>query len=111
MHPRNQDRNIAKEGVLFLSVSQVMISGTATRVQTPCRTSVLISATTGGNTTTIKGTINSAANAQFRLEFFSNVACDSTGFSEGERFLGSTDVGTDGIGNSTFTAHFPVFGS
>ena len=67
---------------------------------------VLTSATSGS--TTIEGTLNSASNTQFRLEFFANTACDPSGFGEGETFLGSTDVTTDGSGNASFTVTFPA---
>ena len=69
---------------------------------------VLTSATSGGGGTTIDGTLNSAASAQFRLEFFSNSVCDPSGFGEGENFLGSTGVTTDGGGNASFAVTFPT---
>ena len=65
---------------------------------------VLTSAISGS--TTIEGTLNSAANIVFRLEFFSNAACDPSGNGEGETFLGFKDVTTDGTGNVSFTATF-----
>jgi uncharacterized repeat protein (TIGR01451 family) len=54
--------------------------------------------------TTIQGTLNSTPNTNFNIEFFSNAACDSSNFGEGETFLGSTSVTTDGNGNASFTA-------
>ena len=65
---------------------------------------VLVSATSGG--TTIKGTLNSTPNSKFRLEFFSNSACDGSGHGEGETFLGFTIVTTDDSGNVGFKAAF-----
>ena len=56
-----------------------------------------------GGSTRIEGTLNSTPNTQFRLELFSNSACDPSGFGEGETFLGFTDVTTDGSGNASFT--------
>ena len=67
---------------------------------------VLTSATSGS--IDIEGSLNSTANTQFTLEFFSNAACDPSGFGEGENFLGSTDVTTDGTGNASFMATFPT---
>ena len=64
--------------------------------------------TIGGGNTTISGTLNSAANGMYRLEFFDNAACDASGFGEGETFLGATDVLTDGSGNAAFTVTFPA---
>ncbi|MDO8615106.1 MAG: thrombospondin type 3 repeat-containing protein [Dehalococcoidia bacterium] len=67
---------------------------------------VLTSATTGS--TTIQGTLNSTASTQFRLEFFSSAACDSSGNGEGASFIGSTTVTTDGSGNANIDVTFPT---
>lgn len=67
---------------------------------------VLTSATSGS--TSVEGTLNSAANNIFRLEFFSNNACDPSGNGEGESFLGTTDVTTDGSGDVSFMVTFPA---
>ncbi len=50
----------------------------------------------------ISGTLNSAANTLFRVEFFSNVACDPSGNGEGQTFLGFADVMTDPTCDVTF---------
>jgi CSLREA domain-containing protein len=52
---------------------------------------VLTSATTDGTTTTVTGTLDSAAGT-YTIEFFSNATCDASGNGEGELFLGSTGV-------------------
>lgn len=59
-----------------------------------------VSTTAGG--TTAQGSLTSVANAQFTLEFFSNDSCDSTGAGEGQTFIGSGQVTTDGSGNASF---------
>jgi len=69
---------------------------------------VLTSATTNGSSTTIQGTLNSAASLGFRIEFFSNQSCDPSGFGEGRVFLGSTNVTTDGTGNVSFTTTLTI---
>ena len=51
---------------------------------------------------TISGTINSNAATQLHLEFFDNAACDASGNGEGQTFIGTTDVTTDGSGNASF---------
>lgn len=56
----------------------------------------------------VEGIFNSIPNTTFRLEFFANSACDLSEFGEGENFLGSTTVTTDGSGNTNFTAILPV---
>jgi parallel beta-helix repeat protein len=69
---------------------------------------VLTSATSGGGNTTVQGNLNSAANTTFRVEFFDNTQCDPFGNGEGEIFIGSTDVITDGNCNGTIDVTFPV---
>jgi hypothetical protein len=50
---------------------------------------------------TISGTLNSQASRSYRIEFFANAACGSTGFGQGQTFIGNTTVVTDGSGNAT----------
>ncbi|HTO76179.1 MAG TPA: hypothetical protein VMQ61_08895, partial [Thermoanaerobaculia bacterium] len=66
---------------------------------------VITSAVTSGAITRVKGTLAAAAqqvNTPFRIEFFSNVACDPSGFGQGQTFVGSTDVTTDSNGKASF---------
>jgi hypothetical protein len=63
---------------------------------------VIVSAPIAAGTSTITGTINSNANTPLHLEFFSSVACDASGFGEGQTFIGAIDVLTDGSGNASF---------
>ncbi len=60
----------------------------------------------GGST--ILGTLNSTPNTNFRIEFFSNPTCDSSGNGEGQNFIGSTVVTTDASGNAPINATVPV---
>lgn len=69
---------------------------------------VLTSAQTSGSNTTIQGTLNSVANATFTIQFFVNPACDASGYGEGKSYFGSTSVSTDGSGNATINAVFPI---
>ncbi|MHA4811960.1 NosD domain-containing protein [Flavitalea flava] len=64
---------------------------------------VLTSANMKGPDFMIKGTLNSAANALFRVEFFSNTACNASGFGDGETFLGFKLLTTDATGNIAFS--------
>jgi hypothetical protein len=57
---------------------------------------VLTSAVTNGANVTVNGSLNSTANTQFRVEFFSNASCDASGYGEGQTFLGATTVQTTG---------------
>jgi len=58
--------------------------------------------------TAIQGTLHSRSNATYELDFFSNVARDSSGFGEGEKYLGSAGVTTDASGNATFNVTLPA---
>ena len=49
----------------------------------------------------VQGTLNSAPNGNFLIQFFGNTACDASGNGEGATFLGSTSVATDANGNAT----------
>ena len=71
-------------------------------------TPVITSATSEGGSTTIQGTLNSAPNVTFTIEFFSNGACDPSGFGEGETFIGSTTVTTDGSCQASFAVTLPI---
>jgi uncharacterized repeat protein (TIGR01451 family) len=65
----------------------------------------LVSAVTNSiSSTEIWGTLNSAASTTFDIDFYSNVACDTAGNGEGQVYLGSTNVTTDGSGNASFVA-------
>ncbi len=48
-------------------------------------------------------TLNSIANTTYRIEAFASAAADPTGYGEGERFLGFTNVTTDASGNASGT--------
>jgi hypothetical protein len=58
--------------------------------------------------TNVQGTLNSAANSLFTLDFYSSAAADPTNHGEGQSYLGSTAVATDAGGNATFNVTFPT---
>ena len=64
---------------------------------------ILAVAISDSSGTLLEGTLDSSSNATFRLELFSNSTCDPSGQGEGETFLGTTSVTTDGSGNANFT--------
>ncbi len=53
---------------------------------------VLTSATSNGATTTVVGSLDSEPGGSYTIEFFSNSACDGSGFGEGRTFIGSTVI-------------------
>jgi hypothetical protein len=60
---------------------------------------------------TLTGSLNSLPNTAFRLEFFGNVAADSSGFGEGEFYLGSTDVTTNASGDASYSVTLDLPGT
>ena len=69
---------------------------------------VVTSVTSGGGNTNIQGSLNSTANTTFRVEFFDNAQCHSSGNGQGETFIGSADIPTDGSCNATINVALPV---
>jgi hypothetical protein len=69
---------------------------------------VLASAISGGGTTSVQGTLNSAASTTFRVEFFDNPQCDTFGNGEGQTFIGSADIPTAANCNATINVSLPV---
>ena len=67
----------------------------------PVLTSAKIAA---GNQVTVVGSLNSLATNYFRVEFFASTAADATGYGEGQRYLGFTNLTTAANGNVNFTA-------
>lgn len=63
---------------------------------------VLSEALSQPSQTKITGALNSTPNTQFRIHYYYNVECDSTGYGEGEQYLGGADVTTDGSGDVSF---------
>ncbi len=66
---------------------------------------VLASVSNAGGNTTIAGTLNSVANTTYRIEFFAG-----SGYGDGQTFVGSTDVTTDGKGDASFNYIVPQIG-
>ena len=66
----------------------------------------LTAATNSASTIIVAGTLNSRANTGYGVDFFSNLDCDSSGHGEGQTYLGSTNVTTDGAGNAAFLVTF-----
>lgn len=64
---------------------------------------VLTNVSVSGGNTILQGNMNSAANAVYRMEFFSNAACNPSGFGEGQNFLGFKQIATDASGNAAFS--------
>jgi hypothetical protein len=64
---------------------------------------VLTGAITGDGTQ-VTGTLDSAPNARYRLEFFAGPAADASGYGEGSRPIGTESVTADASGHAAFLA-------
>ena len=53
----------------------------------------------------VQGTLNSAPNGNFLIQFFGNTTCDASGNGEGATLLGATSVATNASGNAVI----PIF--
>jgi parallel beta-helix repeat protein len=56
--------------------------------------------------TIVQGTLNSTANASFRIEFFYSASCDVSGYGEGANYIGYTTALTNGSGDANISAVF-----
>ena len=65
---------------------------------------VLGTATSSAGNTTIAGTLNAVPNTQFLVQFFASPTADPSGYGQGQIYLGSTTVMTDGTSNAAFNA-------
>ncbi len=65
---------------------------------------VLQSASAANGVVTVGGTLNSAPNASFSIEFFASPACHASGFGEGRDFIGATTVATGASGDAVVSA-------
>ena len=66
-----------------------------------------VSYDSGTDTSTIQGTLTSAASTSFAIEVFSNTASDPSGFGEGETYRGTTTCFTDTAGNGSWSVIVP----
>lgn len=56
----------------------------------------------------ISGALNSIANTEFTLQFFSNQLADPTGYGEGQKLLGTETVVTNGSGDASFDVTYSI---
>jgi uncharacterized repeat protein (TIGR01451 family)/CSLREA domain-containing protein len=63
---------------------------------------VLSSALTDTTTLSVSGVLTAAANSSFTIDLFANDTCDASGHGEGQTFLTSDTVTTNGSGRASF---------
>jgi hypothetical protein len=68
----------------------------------------LTAVTPKGKFVKIHGLLFSTPRTTFRLEFFSNDACDPSGYGEGQTFLGFAYVKTNKAGIASFNITLPI---
>jgi hypothetical protein len=69
---------------------------------------VITGVMSSSNSTTIQGTLKSLSNTTFQIDFYSNGSVDPSGNGEGAQFFNTTSVTTDGNGDATINATFPI---
>lgn len=69
---------------------------------------VLTSASTGPGGITVQGNLDSLPNTTFLVDFYGNAAPDPTGNGEGQIYMGTKSVTTDGSGHVSFTTTLPT---
>lgn len=69
---------------------------------------VITGVTTGAGWVRSVGTLSGTVSTTFRVEFFSNPACDASGNGEGQTYLGFASIATDGAGNAVIDTTLPV---
>ena len=67
---------------------------------------VLTSAVVASGKLTIVGSLNSAADTSYLIQFFANPTADPSGYGQGQVLIGSITVTTDDNGNASFTETF-----
>jgi hypothetical protein len=61
-----------------------------------------------GSATGVRGTLDSAAGTTFLLQFFANPTCDSSGYGEGQIYLGDAWVTTSASCTASFLIKLPL---
>ncbi len=69
---------------------------------------VITGVMSSSSSTTIQGTLKSLSNTTFQIDFYSNGSVDPSGNGEGAQFFNTTSVTTDGNGDATINATFPI---
>ena len=55
----------------------------------------------------VEGILNSEANSSYTIDFYASDSCNDAGFGDGQAWLGSTIVETNGTGNGSFNTAVP----
>jgi adhesin/invasin len=108
----NSACNANTSGANLLQNAPVLTSGSGTTFVTATATdpngntsefSNCVPATLSGSTLNIAGSFTAKANTTYTIEYFSNTACDASGFGEGKQFLGAQTITTPGSCTATLS--------
>jgi Concanavalin A-like lectin/glucanases superfamily/Putative Ig domain len=69
---------------------------------------VLLAVTNLGTNLFIAGRLSSGTNSTYTLDFYGSPTAGALGFGEGQHYLGAISVTTDGAGEVSFLAGFPI---
>jgi hypothetical protein len=69
---------------------------------------VVTSATNTGTATNVQWSLNTTANTQVVVDFYSNTSCDATGYGQGRTYLASVTQTTNASGNLTVSTDLPL---
>lgn len=93
--PNTGANNLQNAPVLTAGSGSIYISATATDPNgNTSEFSNAVKATETGNILSLLGSFDSTASTSFTIEFFSSTAADSSGYGQGQTYLGSTTVTT-----------------
>ena len=68
----------------------------------------IASASSGGGSISIGGSLHSTPSSNFTLDFYGSEDCDGSGYGEGQVYLGEAFVSTDASGDATFNVVLPM---
>jgi len=69
---------------------------------------VITSVTDSGGSTTVDGTFDGSPVSSYTVDLYGNAAADPSGFGQGQQYLTSVTVITDGNGHGQFSTTFPT---
>jgi hypothetical protein len=86
---------------IFANANQgIVLSGNGNDLQVG---PVLSSAASSSTSTVVKGTLTAAPNATYQIQLFANPAADPSGFGQGQTYLATKSVTTNGSGVASFS--------
>jgi titin len=96
---------ISRNSIIANSGKGIVLNTGANSTQPyPILSSATLSTATNPNGTDVTGSLTAAVGTTYAIEFFASPTGDPSGFGEGQYFIGSASVTTNGAGAANFTA-------